>query len=179
MVASSTRPPALLEPNRHQGYFAEALVASISAAAGLDVYFPRLGDKADLQVYTPGPQGTSSSRQIVIQVKSWCNPKGNGLYYNYPLEVSAYNFLAGTDHDVRHYLALCIVPPGTGDYADAQPRRLHLKRAAYWFSLRDKAPDYSLNPNSAKTVYVPKSNLITPTTIRALVDRNESMAVIA
>lgn len=133
MVAGSTTPPALLEPNRHQGYFAGALVASISAAAGLDVLFPRLGDKMDMQVYTPGPHGTSSSRQICIQVKSWCNPKGSELYYNYPLDVSAYNHLAGKDKDVRHYLALCIVPPGADDYADAHPRRLHLKRAATGF----------------------------------------------
>ena len=179
MVAGSSAPPALLQPNRHQGYFAEALVASISAAAGLDVYFPRLGDKADLQIYTPGPGGTSSSRQICIQVKSWCNPKGSEQYYNYPLEVPAYNHLAGPDHDVRHYLALCIVPPGVDNYADAQPRRLHLRCAAYWLSLRSEQPDHSLNSNSTKTVYVPKTHLITPATIRALVDRDEAMAVVA
>jgi hypothetical protein len=179
MVAGSTTPPALLEPNRHQGYFGEALVASIAAAAGLDVFFPRLGDKADLQVYTPGPKGTSSSRQICIQVKSWSNPKGSELCYNYPLEVSAYNHLAGGDHDVRHYLALCIVRSGTDDYADAQGSRLHLKHAAYWLSLRNETPDNTLNQESTKTVYVPKNHLITPVTMRALVDRNEGMAIVS
>jgi hypothetical protein len=179
MVASSAE-PVLLEPNRHQGHFAEAFVASIAAAAGLDVLLPRLGDKIDLQVFTPGPQGTSSSRQICLQVKSWSAPKsdGNG-HFHYPLEVPAYNYLAGADHDVRHYLVLCIVPPESTQYADAQPMRLHLRRAAYWLSLRDMEADPSLNPNSTKTVLVPKTNLITPVTIRALVERNEPLAVVS
>ena len=177
MVAGST-PSVLLEPNRHQGHFAEALVASIAAAAGLDVFLPRLGDKVDLQVFTPGPQGTSSSRQICLQVKSWSSPKGSDSYFNYPLEVPAYNYLAGKDHDVRHYLVLCIIPTGADRYADAQPSRLHLRRAAYWLSLRDKEPDPSLISTSTKTVYVPKTNLITPVTIRALVERNERLAIV-
>jgi hypothetical protein len=178
MVAASSTPSLLLEPNRHQGHFAEAFVASIAAAAGLDVLLPRLGDRMDIQVFTPGPQGTSSSRQISLQVKSWSSPKASNGYYNYPLAVPAYNYLAGRDHDVRHYLVLCIVPTGTDQYADAQPSRLHLKRAAYWLSLRDEEPDRSLNKTNTKTVYVPKRNLITPVTIRALVERNEEMAIV-
>lgn len=57
--------------NLLQGYFAESLVASIAAGAGLDVLFPRLGAAIDLSVFKPGPRGTSSSRQIDLQVKSW------------------------------------------------------------------------------------------------------------
>ena len=39
-----------LEKNTHQGYFGEGMVASIAAAAGLDVFLPRLGQRVDLQV---------------------------------------------------------------------------------------------------------------------------------
>jgi len=180
MVAESATPQRLLEPKSHQGYFAEAYVASIAAAAGLDVSLPRLGVATDLFVYTPGPYGTSSSRQIALQVKSWSRPTridSNG-YFHYPLEVSAYNRLAGDGHDVRHFLILCIVPRKVDQYASALHSRLSLKHAVYWLSLRDKKPDRTLNDNSRKTVLVPKNHLITPDTIRALVERREGMAIV-
>jgi hypothetical protein len=177
-MAVSNVQPALLEQNRHQGYFAEAFIASIAAAAGLDVFLPRLGDKADLQVYTPGPNGTSGSRQICVQVKSWStgrlSPDG---FFHYPLEVSAYNHLAG-DNDVRHYLALCMMPRQVHLYADAQHSRLNLKRAAYWLSLKGMEINRSLSETSTKVVHVPKRNLLTPETIRALVERDELSAVV-
>ena len=168
-----------LEKNTHQGYFGEGMVASIAAAAGLDVFLPRLGQRVDLQVFKPGPLGTSSSRQICLQVKTWSRAAvaadGN---FHYPLEVSAFNHLAGKDHDVRHYLILCAVPAAVKDFAHAQHACLRLMRAAYWLSLVDMEPNLSLPPDSKKVVLVPKSHLLTPETLRALVDRNEHLAVV-
>lgn len=173
--------PALIGIDRrqHQGYFAEGIVAAIAAAAGLDVAFPRLGHVIDFSVYRPGPNGTSGSKQIDLQVKSWSTGSLNvdGCFH-YPLEVQAFNNLANPDHDVRHYLVLCLVPANWADYADAGHERLLLNRAAYWLSLLDQKPDYSLNPDSTKTVLVPKSHLLTATTIRALVDGREHEAVV-
>jgi hypothetical protein len=179
MVAS--RPVLLgINPNQHQGYFAEGLVAAIAAAAGLDVAWPRLGHVIDFSVYRPGPNGTSASKQIDLQVKSWSggSASSDGCFH-YPLEVSAFNSLANPDHDVRHYLVLCLVPTHATEYADAGHDRLQLNRAAYWLSLLDQQPDYSLNPDSTKTVLVPKSHLLTTQTIRALVDGNPSQAVVS
>jgi hypothetical protein len=109
MVASR---PALagIDARQHQGYFAEGLVAAIAAAAGLDVALPRLGHVIDLMVYRPGPNGTSGSKQIDLQVKSWSRGvvSSDGCFH-YPLEVSAFNALANPDHDVRHYLVLRII----------------------------------------------------------------------
>lgn len=178
MVATSV-PDATLEPKTHQGYFAEAFVASIAAAAGLDVFLPRLGHRVDLQVYSPGPLGTSSSRQIVLQVKSWSVGRlSEDDHFHYDLDVPAYNYLAGSGHDVRHYLVLAIVPRNPARYADAQPRRLLSRYAAYWLSLKDMEADNNLSPKSTKTVLVPRRNLITPLTIRALVERQEELAVV-
>lgn len=172
--------PAGLDARVHQGYFAEGLVVSIAAAAGLDVAFPRLGHVIDLGVYRPGPKGTSGSKQMQLQVKSWSagsvNADGN---FHYPMEVSAFNHLAGEGHEVRHYLVLCLVPPDAAEYADAQHQRLRLQQAAYWLSLRNVRPDWSLPANSRKTVFVPRVNLLTPTTIRALLEGNESGAVVS
>lgn len=180
MVAEDAKTP-LLQEDRHQGYFAEAYVASIAAAAGLDVLLPRLGDRTDLVVFTPGPNGTSSSRQISLQVKSWSAPRpvGSDNCFHYPLKGSAYNYLAGDGHDVKHFLILCIVPRDPRHYANAQHARLNLKRAAYWLSLRDMRPDITLGDNSTKTVLVPRTHLVTPETMRALVEHREEMAVVA
>jgi hypothetical protein len=167
-----------MDPNIHQGYFAEGIVASIATAAGLDVQLPRLGHGIDLGIFKPGPKGTSGSRQINLQVKSWSTgevkPDGN---FHYPLEVAAFNYLAGTDHDVRHYLVLCLVPKEPADYANINHERVRLHKAAYWLSLRDEEPDPSLNPDSRKTVLVPQRNLLTPATLDALVDDSEDRAV--
>jgi hypothetical protein len=168
-----------LEKNRHQGHYGEAFVASVAAAAGFDVLLPRLGDVMDMQIYSRGPRGTSGSRQIAIQIKSWSAGElsDDDGYFHYPLEVSAYNNLAGTN-DARHYLGLCIVPPEVDKYSDAQHAQLGLNYAAYWLSLRDKEPNESLNPDSTKVVYVPRTHLITAVTIRALVYNQEHLAVV-
>ena len=171
--------PAGAHLNVNQGYYAEGLVASIAAAAGLDVQWPRLGHRIDLGIFLPGPNGTSGSKQINIQVKSWSTGQLNADgTFHYPLEVPAYNYLAGPGHDVRHYLALCLVPSDAADYVDAQPHRLQLHLAAYWLSLRHEAPDPTLNANSTKTVVVPATHLLTPTAIRALVNDKEHLAVV-
>lgn len=178
-MAAATQGTAGVHANVHQGYFAEGLVASIAAAAGLDIQFPRLGHGIDLGIFKPGPNGTSGSRQINLQVKSWSTGSLSAdEHFHFPLEVSAFNYLAGADHDVRHYLVLCLVPTNAADYADAQHPRLQLLRAAYWLSLRDEVPDPSLKSGSTKTVLVPQVNLLTPSTLRSLVDGDEHLAIV-
>jgi hypothetical protein len=169
-----------IDANTHQGYFAEALVAAIAAAAGLDVMFPRLGHGIDLNIYQPGPKGSATSKQMTLQVKSWSTGTLNddGTFH-YPLEVPAYNFLAGGGHDVRHYLAMCIVPASSDLYADVTDTQALLRHAAYWLSLRDETPDVTLNPLSRKTVRIPKAHLLTPDTITHLLYNRESSAVVA
>lgn len=172
-------PPTGAHPNVLQGYFAEGLVASIAASAGLDVYWPRLGNRLDMGIFLPGPNGTSGSKQISLQVKSW-STGGLGLdnHFHYPLEVPAFNYLAGAGHDVRHYLILCLVPSHASEYADARHEQLLLKYAAYWLSLRNEMPDENLDKNSTKTVLVPATNLLTSSTILDLVLGHEHMAVV-
>ena len=171
--------PAGAHPNVDQGYYAEGFVASIAAAAGLDVLWPRLGHRSDLGLFRPTRDGSSGSNQINVQVKSWSTGHLSAdNHFHYPLDVPAFNYLAGPGHDVRHYLVLCIVPSQAQDYAHARHKRLRLKHAAYWLSLRSEAPDETLNPHSTKTVLVPATHLLTSTTILALVEGREQSAVV-
>lgn len=165
--------------NPHQGYHAEGMLAALAASAGLDVQLPRLGHAIDMSIFNPGPNGTSGSRQITVQVKSWSTGSlHNDGTFHYPLMCSAFNYLAGGGHDVRHYLVLCIVPPDGNDYAEAGADRLKLRQALYWHSLHNDTPDDDLDPESTKTVYVPRTNMLTPVTLRYLVDHNETLAVV-
>ena len=171
--------PIGLDAKVHQGYYAEGLVASIAAAAGLDVQWPRLGHAIDFSVFRPGLNGTSASKQINLQVKSWSKGRLSAdAHFHYRLEVKAFNHLAGNGHDVRHYLVLCLVPSQASAYAHARPTELQLKHAAYWLSLRDEQPVKKRDPHSTKTVLVPATNLLTTETIRALVEGNEQAAVV-
>lgn len=166
--------------NVHQGYFAEGLVASIAAAGGLDVALPRVAERIDLMVFRAGPNGTSGSRQINLQVKSWSTGTVNeDGHFHYPLKVPAFNYLASSDHDVRHYLVLCLVPRDPTLYADAQHDQLKLSNAAYWMSLRDHEPNPALPADSSKTVLVPRSQLLTVDTMNALVDGSDGEAVVS
>lgn len=171
--------PMGAHPNVDQGYFAEGFVASIAAAAGLDVQWPRRGHRVDFGVFLPGPNGTSGSKQINLQVKSWSRGQLSADdCFHYSLEVPAFNYLAGSGHDVRHYLVLCLVPSNASDYACAEHDRLQLQHAAYWLSLRGEEPNRNLNPNSTKTVLVPATHLLTSTTILALVEGDEQSAAV-
>jgi hypothetical protein len=170
---------ANINPNVHQGFFAETFVASIAAAAGFDVSLPRVGKGIDLQVFTTGFNGTSGSRQITLQVKSWSTGSLNADgSFHFPLEVSAFNYLCGNDHDTRHYLVLCVVPSTHPDYAFATDSDLQLRHAAYWLSLRDEQADFTLDDNSTKTVLVPRTHLLTSDTMRFLVANDEVSAVV-
>jgi hypothetical protein len=163
--------------NELQGYFGEAFVSSIAAAAGLDVLWPRLGHRIDLMVFRAGPKGTSTSRQMSLQVKSWSQGMlGADDCFHYPLKVPAFKYLASANEG-RHYLVLCLVPDDAAQYANVQHESLRLFQAAYWLSLRDEAPDLSLPVDSTKTVLVPRTHLLTTETIGALVDGDEAKAV--
>jgi len=79
----------------HQGYYAEGMLAALAAAAGLDVQRPRLGHAIDISIFNPGPNGTSGSRQITVQVKSWSTRSlHTDRTFHYPLKCSAFNDLA-------------------------------------------------------------------------------------
>lgn len=168
-----------LDKNRHQGYYGEIFVASIAAAAGYDVLIPYMGDHFDIQVTGRGPRGTSDGRQIGFQIKSWStgalNRDGS---FHYPLKVDAYNFLARRN-DVRHYLALCIVPKEVDSYTEARSRRLVHRHAAYWLSLLGREQvEEGAGSDGTRTVHVPARNLITPATMRALLEDEEDQAVV-
>lgn len=167
----------------HQGRFAEAFVSSIASAAGFEVYRPHgTGQGVDLGIYRPGPNvhGTPlPSQTIYFQVKSWSvgDVSSDGKFH-YPLKVAAFNYLTA-NHSTPHYLALCLVPADHLHLADAGHDQLICRRAAYWLSLRGERAVTNAHPDSSRTVLVPRRHLLTPGTLRALVEGHEAQAVVS
>jgi Domain of unknown function (DUF4365) len=152
----------------HQGYFGECFVRVLASAAGL------IAGKQDVDVtgvdFTidyPGKRGTTRYPKIEAQVKSWSNAAGTPDAWHYPMEVNQYNELAGPGFQVPRYLFLILVPADRTMYAEADVNMLRLRHSGYWVSLADRAP---INPAKQQnvTVYVPRSNLLTVATLRAL-----------
>ena len=166
------------DANAHQGHHGEAFVHLLAAAAGLNVARYDLDVGVDWILATPGPRGTQRSPKIEVQVKSWSTPTGSAAVWNFPLSCRAYNHLAGPGHEVPHFLFVCVVPTDAALYADADHEQMLVRKAAYWHSLANETPDPTLNPESTKTVHIPKCNLLTPATVTALVERRLGEAVV-
>ncbi|MFG1956934.1 DUF4365 domain-containing protein [Nonomuraea sp. NPDC049028] len=105
-----------------------------------------------------------------VQVKSWSKPKGVGEDWLFPgLTEKRYNALAGPRR-IPRYLFVVVVPEDPAKFAQGDTGTLQLSHAAYWHSLEDHARIESPSCNRKVTVRVPKRNLLTVTTLRALLD---------
>ena len=156
---------------QHQGLHGEGYVFAMASAAGLLACRPIIDvDGVDWLIGSPGPLGTSRSPKIEVQVKTWSRPVGDIDSWAYRLPTRQFNALAGPGFDLRRFLIMVTVPDAASRFAvcDADCRRLH--HAGYWVSLADQEPlaDVPGTPASV-AIRVPRRNLLTPTTLRALV----------
>ena len=160
-----------LHPNVHQGLHGEGFIHAMACASGFTTSKMNLDvDGVDWQVAHPGPKGTTRSPKIEVQVKTASTPDIKGDSFKYRLTVRHYNFLAGPGFQVPRYLALVVVPPNRKAYAVCGHEGMQLGTAAYWLSLADMdvIPDEADDAKSVN-VLVPKSNLLSVTTLTALV----------
>jgi hypothetical protein len=164
-----------LDPNQHQGYFGEAFVRALAAAAGL------IATKHDLDVTgTDLLVGYKGSRHgprhplIEVQVKSCARRQARWRdgCWRYPLARRHFNNLAGNDFPVPRFLALVIVPDHWQHYAVNKTDLLELRHCAYWLSLTDREqvdPDVS----GKVPVDVPAGNILTKEALLRLVTGQE------
>lgn len=163
-----------LQEDVWQGQYGEDLVRAMASAAGLLIgtRSPDV-DGVDFNFRYPGRLNGRGYASIEAQVKSWKQPRIIDDKLAYPLKSRNYNNLVGTppiDFPVARLLFLVIVPEEPADYVDICGEHYSFAHAAYWLSLMDfdRAPESS----TAKTVYVPTSNLLTPDSLLTLVGRD-------
>ncbi|MFI5932551.1 DUF4365 domain-containing protein [Actinoplanes sp. NPDC051494] len=159
-----------LNANVHQGLHGEGFIYALASAAGLTASRPNLDlDGVDWQISASGPTGTYRSPRLDCQVKSKSQPDLRGGKYRVRLALESYNKIAGPGFQVPRFLFVVVVPPMASGYAECGHDSMRLGTAGYWLSMAD-FPPVSGDAGGVGSIVleVPTMNLLTPTTLRAL-----------
>ncbi|MEU8344914.1 DUF4365 domain-containing protein [Spirillospora sp. NPDC048832] len=166
-----------MDARNHQGGYGEAFVSTLAVAAGLRLAKPIPDmDGVDLCIWPDGVGARRGARApaINVQVKSGSAATETDTTWGYRLEVPHFNFLAdGWATVYPTFLFLVIVPKEWREYATAEHDGLLLRNAAYWHCLAGEDPIVDAKAGAKTTVHVPKSNLLTVDSLRALVEDPE------
>jgi hypothetical protein len=158
-----------MEHNNHQGWFGEAFVGVLAAAAGLQHAKPHPDFGIDLVVTRSDPDPAIDSR-IELQIKAqrvW-DPTTLGDGVTIKIEAHQYLRLIGT-RQVPAFLIAVVVPQDPVHYARASEQSLQLNHSAYWVSLAHNP--YPLKEDQKRvSVKVPSKNLLTSAVIHELLD---------
>ncbi|GAA5060879.1 DUF4365 domain-containing protein [Nocardia callitridis] len=161
----------MLDARNHQGKFGADYVRVLASAAGLmwgndDVDL----DGVDLCLKLPGRTPSGFSPRIDVQVKTVSRLDFRHGVLNFDgLSHKQFDKLAGTDYVVPRYLFVVHVPPVAKRYADLRTEGLLLRHLGYYLSLSDRVP---LSPDDTRQqirVKIPISNVLTATSLHALV----------
>jgi hypothetical protein len=163
----------MLDARNHKGKFGEDYVRVLASAAGLAVYQDDIDhDGIDLGIRLPNPR-QSWSKAIEVQVKTTAAARWQGpnLVFN-GLDENQFNRLAGPLFTVPRYLFVVTVPRDAGSYADLFTSGMLLRHIGYFLSLHDRPPFARPQRDSRVRVEVPVANVLTVSTLRALVERD-------
>ena len=163
----------MLEAHNRQGKFGEDYVRVLASAAGLTVYQDNIDhDGIDLGIRLPNPP-QSWSKAIEVQVKTTAVARwrGSHLMFN-GLDEKQFNRLAGPLFTVPRYLFVVTVPRNVGSFADLFTGGMLLRHIGYFLSLHDRPPFARPQRSRRVGVEVPAANVLTATTLRALVERD-------
>jgi hypothetical protein len=163
-----------VDARNHQGGYGEAFVSALAVAAGLRLAKPIPDiDGIDLCLWPDGVGSFRGARApaVNVQVKSGSAATETDTTWGYRLEVRHFNFLADEMATIYPmFLFLVIVPRDWREYAAAEHDGLLLRNAVYWHSLADEDPILDAAGGAKTTVHVPKANLLTVDSLRALVE---------
>jgi hypothetical protein len=158
-----------MEHNNHQGWFGEAFVGVLAAAAGLQHAKPQPDLGIDLEVRRDDPDPSIDAR-IDLQIKTQRvpDPSSLGEGITVRLEAHQYRRLIGI-RQVPAFLIAVVVPQKPAHYTNASEQSLQLNHSAYWVSLAHDP--YPLEGNQQRvSVTVPSKNLLTTAAIHELLD---------
>jgi len=150
--------------SHQQEAFSTAFVRTIAASAGLIAWKPEPDiDKIDLGLGRPGRVRS----RIEIQLKSLL-----GIVqepdFPYELDVETFENLRDPDYSVPRVLVVVVSPKDIGEWVSVSTACLEARFSAYWLSLEGEPETAN---KSTKTVRIPTSNLLTPESLTALLDR--------
>lgn len=128
--------------------------------AGVDAVLRVKGKLAADSILTQFPVDVQlkATRQVPIE--------HNGKY-SHSLKVKNFNELRSTNTGAPQLLVVLFLPSDSGEWLVHSEERLVTKRCAYWVSLRG-APG---TDRDSKTVYIPRSQVLSVESLRALMIR--------
>ncbi|GAA2550941.1 hypothetical protein GCM10010435_21370 [Winogradskya consettensis] len=158
-----------MNANVHQGLHGEGFIFALASAAGLTTSRMNLDvDGVDWQIAASGPRGTVRSPKIECQVKSKSAPDLRDEHYRVRLPIESYNKIAGEGFQIPRFLFVVVVPVEASDYAACRHEGMTLGNAGYWLAMAQFAPQSVEEHGKSIVLDVPKANLLTPVTLRAL-----------
>jgi hypothetical protein len=161
-----------MDRNAHKEEFSYAYIHAIAAAAGFSCEnATRLKDLEgiDITISALGIYGTRRCPRIDLQVK--CTSRTDIVHSDcikYPLEVPAYNNLRFDDPVIPCFLVVVLVPECLDEWLIHSEKEVLLRHCGYWESLAG-LPETNNTHNI--TVKVPRTNLLTPESLKGHMNR--------
>ena len=122
--------------------------------------------------YTDQSKRTRAPR-LEVQLKATVRISRNGEHEgggNFPFSISRKNYddLRLTERRVPALLVVFLMPEEPARWLDAGEEELITRNCAYWTDLRGAE---ATDNDTSKTVHVPLDNLLTPSSLREMMDR--------
>jgi hypothetical protein len=116
--------------------FSKAYVRAVAAAAGFCVTQPERDlDSGDLQIYSPGIEGTVRSPYLGVQLKCTAIQPPSDASMSYPLEADDYGDLINPQSHIKLILVVMIVPEKIEQWLSHTAQSQSMFRRAFWKSL--------------------------------------------
>ena len=163
------RPELYLNRNVHQGYFGEALMKTLAAAAGYTVVVDDV-DIYGVDVLLRTGGGTKLPL-AQIQVKTASDPDvtADHLRFNGLTEVQ-FNKIAGPDFRNPCFLVVITVPRMPPAPVCVTAEEMLVSCVPYWISLADRDVVQSPSRDRKVMVEIPRSNILTVEALTELAD---------
>jgi hypothetical protein len=107
--------------------------------------------------------------QLNIQLKATVQDSGTDPnYLSYFMKgLKRYDKLRTNDSEIYKILVVLFLPSNANSWLSISPDELILKKAVYWVCLYGAPPSSN---SSGQTIYLPKANLLTPESLKDLVE---------
>lgn len=106
-----------------------------------------------------------------IQIKATENIELRDGFVSYKMDGEAYNKLVTWEGSAFCILVVFRVPKEQKDWLNISEENLLLKNCCYW-TILPAAPE--INPNSSKTIRIPREQIFNPETVETLLQRVEN-----
>lgn len=147
-----------------------AVLHAIASRAGAECQCSsRLSDNRGIDAHLtfwPSQPQARKEVDLKVQLKATIkSPADNGTHFSYSLENDHYDILREDAYTVPRILVVMFLPKANSDWLQISHSQLILQRSAYWVSLRGAKDPVTTGHT---TVYLPKSQLLTPESLDSL-----------